>query len=117
MQPRINTAAYLHIGYGILIVLIGILVFVILTGSGWISGDRTAIAVTSGLGIFFIVLFLVLSLPSLLAGYGLLHRREWGRVLAFIMSIIHLFSFPIGTAIGAYTLWAISNDELRTEFS
>ena len=117
MDRRIDTAGYLHVGYGILILLLGILVFVILVGSGALSGDAKAFLITSGVGSFVSVLFIVLSLPSLLAGYGLLRRREWGRVLAFVMSILDLFSFPFGTAVGAYTIWVLMQPEAKEEFT
>lgn len=117
MSSRIDTAAYLHLGYGILTLLLGFFVFLILFGSGMISGDVTAIFVTSGVGFFVAIFFLIVSLPSLIAGWGLKQRREWGRVLAFIMSIIDLFSFPIGTAVGGYTLWVLMQPDARAEFS
>ncbi len=41
---------------------------------------------------------------SFLAGYGLLKRRSWGRVLAIVLAFISLFSVPFGTALGIYTL-------------
>ena len=41
------------------------------------------------------------------AGVGLLQHKSWGRVLAIIMSIVMLFKFPIGTAIGIYALWVL----------
>lgn len=116
MGQKINTAAWLHIVYGLLILFIGVFVFIILIGSGMLSGDVTALAITSGVGILVGIIFVLIALPSLLAGYGLLKRYEWGRVLAFVMSIIHLFSFPIGTAVGGYTLWVLTREEARREF-
>lgn len=116
MSQQINTVAYLHIAYGIFVLLGGFIAFFVLLGSGIISGDRTAIAVTSGIGLLIMLVLLVIGLPSLFAGYGLLRRREWARILAFIMSILALFSFPVGTAIGGYTLWVLSKEEVRAAF-
>jgi hypothetical protein len=45
---------------------------------------------------------------ALIAGYGLLNRRPWGRIVAIIASILALFKFPIGTALGIYTLWVLA---------
>jgi hypothetical protein len=55
----------------------------------------------------------LLGLPGLLAGYGLLTRKPWARILAIVVGILSLLNFPIGTAIGLYTQWALS-DEQRT---
>jgi len=60
----------------------------------------------------FIALFvcLVIALPSLIAGWGLLNNRSWAMTLALIVGCLRLFSFPIGTAIGIYTIWVYVED-------
>lgn len=45
---------------------------------------------------------------ALVAGYGLLNRRPWGRTVAIIAAILALIKFPIGTALGIYTLWVLA---------
>ena len=45
----------------------------------------------------------LLGLPGLLAGYGLLTRKPWARILAIVVGILSLLNFPVGTAIGLYT--------------
>jgi len=54
------------------------------------------------------LLMAALGLPGLLAGYGLLTRKPWARVLAIVVGILSLLNFPIGTAIGIYTLWVLT---------
>lgn len=53
---------------------------------------------------------LVIALPSLIAGWGLLNNRSWAMILALIVGCLRLFSFPIGTAIGIYTIWVFVED-------
>jgi hypothetical protein len=43
-----------------------------------------------------------------LTGYALLTRQPWGRVLAIIFGVIALIHFPVGTALGIYTLWTLA---------
>jgi hypothetical protein len=43
-----------------------------------------------------------------LTGYALLTRQPWGRVLAIIFGVIALIHFPLGTAVGTYTLWVLA---------
>lgn len=50
---------------------------------------------------------LVTTLPGLIGGIGVLKKRPWARILLLIVSVFDLFAFPIGTAIGIYTLWAL----------
>jgi hypothetical protein len=54
------------------------------------------------------VILSVSVLLSLLVGYALLSRRPWGRVLAIAVAILSLLKFPLGTALGAYTLWVLA---------
>lgn len=53
---------------------------------------------------------IVIALPSLIAGWGLLNNRAWAMTLALIVGCLRLFSFPIGTAIGIYTIWVYVED-------
>lgn len=53
---------------------------------------------------------IVIALPSLIAGWGLLNNRSWAMTLALIVGCLRLFSFPIGTAIGIYTIWVYVED-------
>ena len=59
----------------------------------------------------------VLGFIYIIAGIGLLKRREWARILTIILGIFHLFGFPIGTAIGVYTLYVLFNDQAKALFS
>ncbi|MEO6806974.1 MAG: hypothetical protein ABI286_03260 [Edaphobacter sp.] len=45
---------------------------------------------------------------ALVAGYGLLNRRPWGRIVAIIAAILMLIKIPFGTALGIYTLWVLA---------
>jgi hypothetical protein len=52
----------------------------------------------------------------MLAGYGLLKRTPWARVLALVVAILSLINFPIGTAIGIYTFWVMLQEEAAEYF-
>jgi hypothetical protein len=54
---------------------------------------------------FIVVLYGVLSIPSLVAGYGMLKRRSWARTAGLVASVLSAMSFPFGTALCVYTLW------------
>ena len=45
---------------------------------------------------------------AIAAGYGLLTRRSWARVLTIVVAILSLIKLPIGTALGAYSLWVLA---------
>lgn len=54
-----------------------------------------------------IILF---SIPSIIGGIGLLNHKKWALTLLLILGCFKLFSFPIGTAIGVYTIWVYSEN-------
>jgi hypothetical protein len=46
----------------------------------------------------------------------LLKFKSWARVLASILAILNLLAFPIGTALGIYTLWVMLTKETEPLF-
>jgi hypothetical protein len=41
---------------------------------------------------------------ALVAGWGLMERSQWGRVIAIVAAFLCLLKFPFGTALGIWTL-------------
>jgi len=41
---------------------------------------------------------------ALVAGWGLMQRAEWGRIVAIVAAFLCLLKFPFGTALGIWTL-------------
>jgi len=115
-QNHITLLGVLHIARGAFVLLIGVLLFAILTGIGAISEDNTALGVLGFIGTALMLLFIALAIPSVLAGIGVLLRREWGRIMALVVGILSLIDVPIGTAIGVYSIWVLMNDETRLLF-
>ena len=90
--------------------------FVLLPGIGVASGDAEAIMVLGIVATSLSVLLCLLALPGILAGIGLLMRKNWGRILAIVVGILNLVNFPIGTVIGVYTLWVLLQNSATTYF-
>jgi hypothetical protein len=57
---------------------------------------------------FFVIL--VIAIPSLIAGWGLLINKAWTMTLALVLGCLKLFSFPFGTAVGIYTIWVYAEN-------
>lgn len=62
-------------------------------------------------------LLLILSLPGLITGWGLLKLRPWARIVGIVLAVISLLNFPIGTAIGIYGLWVLLTKETERLFT
>jgi hypothetical protein len=50
------------------------------------------------------------------AGWGLLQREPWARIVALVLSFISLFNIPFGTAIGVYTMWVLLPSQSQAEY-
>lgn len=46
---------------------------------------------------------------ALAAGFGLLQKAHWGRMVAIVAGCLALLSFPFGTALGIWTLAVLLN--------
>lgn len=56
-----------------------------------------------------IVAYFFASVFFILFGKALKKGKAWAtRIAGFIIGVLSLFSFPIGTAIGIYTLWVLT---------
>ena len=109
MEQHVKILGWAFIVYSGLMLLLAIGLFLIISGAGVLSGDRQAMLVTGAVGTFIGALLLILSLPGLITGFGLLKFRPWSRILGIVLSALHLLSIPIGTALGAYGLWVLLN--------
>lgn len=57
---------------------------------------------------FVTIVTVVAAVLAFLVGFGLLRRKPWARPLAIVISILVLLKFPLGTALGVYTLWVLA---------
>ena len=51
-----------------------------------------------------------------IAGWGLLQREPWARMLTIVLAFLALFHIPFGTALGVYTLWVLLPAESDAEY-
>jgi len=63
------------------------------------------------------VIFLLVSMPSIAAGVGLLRYRNWGRMLTLVLSFLRLLEFPFGTLTAIYSFWVLLSQDGRNFFS
>jgi hypothetical protein len=53
------------------------------------------------------VLILAKAACGFIAGWGLIRREPWARILALVLGFLALINVPFGTALGVYTLWVL----------
>ncbi|HLY18940.1 MAG TPA: hypothetical protein VKR61_17035 [Bryobacteraceae bacterium] len=114
METHVKTLAVLHIvfgGFGLLVAVGMLMLFggiAGLIGASDYSGDaHLSIPIVGGIGALIFFVLLMLSLPGIIAGLGLLQFRPWARILTIVLSVIDLIHVPFGTALGIYGLWVL----------
>jgi len=101
-----------HIVYHAIGFVAGIGVLVFFPALGAVAGDAEANVVLSIIGGVVGTILIVVSIPGIIGGIGLLRRHSWARIVALIIGAADLFDIPIGTALGIYTFWVLMRDEV-----
>jgi len=111
MNQHVTVVAILHIGLGVLGVLIGIFLFILLGFVTTLVTDREALFILPLVATFLGGGFIVASSLGIIGGIGVLKYKEWARILVLVISAIGLVNIPIGTAVGAYSIWVLVQNE------
>ncbi len=118
MRKHVQLLGILNIVWGGLY-LFGALVIMLIFGGvaglvGAVSHDPDAyiaIPILTFLGGALALLLLLLSVPSIVTGVGLLKLTPWSRILGIVVSALHILSIPFGTALGVYGLWVLLSNQ------
>ena len=111
MDKHVTLLAIFYVALSAVGLLAAAIVFTAVVGGGLLSGEEEAIFITSTVGTAVSSLVAVLSLPGLLAAYGLFKRRNWGRYLALVLGAMNVLNVPFGTALAVYTFWVMTQDD------
>lgn len=117
LEVHVPVVAWLLIASHALFALIGGFLCVLLTGIGVAVREAEATPILTVVGLAMAGLFVVLAIPGLAAGLGLLARKSWGRILAIVVAVLNLVNFPIGTVVGLYVLWVLLQDAAAGYFA
>ena len=123
MDTHVKVLAVLQIAFGILGLLCAVLLLFVFGGAAGIvgaSGDpdaRIAIPIIGLTGMALVSLLVILSLPSLIVGVGLIRMRPWARIGGMVLSVMSLIMVPFGTVIGAYGLWVLFSRDTERLFA
>ena len=76
--------------------------------------DIASIPLHRLLAAIVIVYSLVMAVPIAVAGRGILNWQPWAKTLGMLVSAVNMLLFPIGTGVGVYALWVLTDES--TEF-
>ena len=119
MRTHVRALAWMQIAFGALelVVAAGVMgIFGLLGVFGLAAGEFTVPFIAPAIGAIVAFLIVLTAVPNLLAGWGLLNRRAWARVLALVLAVVNGLKFPWGTAFAAYTIWVLVHDETKAMF-
>lgn len=125
MEQHVKILGVLYIVLGTLGVIAALICLVIFGGAAGIVGivaqqepdARIAVPILGAFAVGLFLFLLVLSVPGVIAGVGLLQLRSWARIVTVILSALNLMNIPIGTLVGAYGLWVMLSTETEKLFS
>jgi len=106
--------AWSHIAFGALFALLFGL-FLLFFGAGMIASMFQGPGGPPVFFFVFVLLFMAVmlgltTLPSIVAGYGLLKGKKWARIWAIISAVLAAGQFPMGTAVTVYTFWFLFSE-------
>jgi hypothetical protein len=114
MGTHFKILGWLYLVFGALGAVAGVVVFTVLSSLGFglahlnVEGLPYGFPhLASGLGLLIAIVLMVLSVPGIIAGYGLLNFRSWARLLTIVLSVLNLIHPPFGTLLGVYGLWVL----------
>ena len=112
MNKHIDVISVLWIVSGALGILFAFFVFWFFYGISFIPDiDWQASQILRIVGTWGAGIIAFFSIPEIIGGIGLIKRKEWGRILALVVSFFNLVWFPLGTALGVYSIIILLNDE------
>lgn len=117
MREHVRILGILYIAFSSLGLVAAFIVFAAVTGGGLISGDESAIAITALVGSIVAGILILVSAPGIIGGIGLLKYQNWARILVMVLGVINLLNIPFGTALGIYTIWALTNKDTEALFT
>ena len=113
-QNHIRIVSLLTLAAGILALIPGLIVLLVaggLMGAGPFSDDPGGMLLAGGIVSIVAICLLLVGLPQVIAGFGLLARKSWARPLTFVIAVFNLLAFPLGTILGIYQFWVLAMNE------
>jgi hypothetical protein len=111
VKQHVKILAILYIALGALKVVAALVAFVVILAGGLLSGDQTALLATSIVAPVIALILLVLGIPGIVGGIGLVRGHSWAKYLVMFLAIFQLLDFPVGTTISLYTYWVLLHEE------
>jgi hypothetical protein len=116
MDIHRQAAGWLAIAMGLLgLVTIATIVLIFGSIAALVGLDGQLATVLASIGGIVAGLLALFALADIVAGIFYLRGSTFAKFWLIVSNLLFLFAVPIGTAIGAYSLWAILRTPVRIE--
>jgi hypothetical protein len=111
MKDHVKVIGVLWIILGALCLCVAFFAFLVFFGVAQIPHVDIEPGLLRLIGIIVCSFLGLIGLPQIIGGFGLIHHKEWARILMLVVSFISLFHVPFGTALGIYSMIVLFNPE------
>ena len=112
-----KTLGTLHLVYGgfqaLMMLVIVALSFFIASAFRNVPGGGDEAGLVFVIMTVAVLLNLIFTIPSFVAGYGLRKQKSWAKLWGIIAGVVAGMSFPLGTALCVYSIWFLLGDDGR----
>ena len=124
MATHVKVLGAIYVAVGALGIVTALIATIVFGGAAGLvgtaaAGEDAAVAVPAIrlVGAVVLIIALVLSVPSVVIGWGLLRFRAWARIAGIVLSLAAVVVIPIGTVVGAYGLWVLFSPTTESLFT
>lgn len=124
METNKRILSILHIVYGTLTLVTFLIINTIFQSispfiTSEINSEEQMIfgTVTYIIRMMALVLVFTVPLPSIVGGIALLNGKKWGLIPLLISGCLSLLSFPLGMALGIYTIWVFAQEQKQNKLN
>lgn len=117
LKTHVTILGWALIIINVLGLLVGIGAFTILSGIGILAQDRVALGVLGLTGLGVATITALLAIPGIIAGLGLLARKNWARIVAIVVAALGALNFPVGTLTAVYALFVLLQKSAERYFA
>ena len=101
---------------GVSTLALGVAAVALITGASRGGGGQVAAGLTAAAFTALAVIAMIWGIAHVVVGLPLRRRLAWSRLAALMLGSVDLLLLPYGTALGAYTLWVLLNENAKALF-
>ena len=124
MSSHVDFVGILFMVWGGLTVLVGLSTlalgagaFALIASASRDGGSHFAAGLTAAAFVTLAVIAMIWGVAHVVIGVPVRRHKPWARLPALMLSSVDLLLLPYGTALGAYALWVLLNEEGKRLFT